>query len=495
LARSGITISYGELDDRSLRFAGYLRQAGLGRGDHVAYLLPNSPEAFEVAWAAQRSGLYYTPIGTRLTVSEIAYLVNDCDALAFVSHPNVPSELAELTPNVRIRLVIGEAATNGQSYASAVESAPRLNPEDEAEGARMHYTSGTTGRPKGVQFSLLDRPMGAASAQAEELARVYSIDSSSVYLSPGPLYHAAPLGYSMACHRIGATVVVLDRFDPVEFLEAIESYRVTHVQCVPTMFVRLLALDERTKKRFDLRSLQRVIHAAAPCPVVVKERMIEWLGPIVDEYYGGSEHFGATRITAAEWLVHRGSVGREPLGRVHILDPDGAELGPGEVGGIYFENDGLQFSYYKDPEKTARARDRHGWYTYGDIGHLDVDGYLYLTDRRDFVIISGGVNIYPQEIEDVLVSHPDVLDAGVFGLPHPDFGEQVVAVVQLRHHGTDSSAERADLEQYCRERLAGYKVPRVFVFDPELPRSENGKLYKKVLRDRYVEASQGGDWP
>jgi long-chain acyl-CoA synthetase len=495
LSASGEVTTYEMLDDRSRRIAMVLRAKGISHGDHIAMLLENGSTFMEVCWAAQRSGLYYTPIGTRLTPDEAAYLIEDSDAAVLFASARVgfAPDLADTTSKAVLKLSVGGQIQGFQPLDVLVQASDPLPLREESEGNRMHYTSGTTGRPKGVLFPLRPGPMGWQGAQAAELAARYQLNEESVFLSPGPLYHAAPLGYTLASHRIGATVVVMDRFAPIEFLRTIERYRVTHVQCVPTMFVRLLALPEADRLSFDLSSLQCVIHAAAPCPVGVKEQVIEWFGPIVEEYYGGSEHFGAVRVSSEEWIQHKGSVGRDSAKLVHIVTEDGTEANQGELGLIFFENEQLVFEYYKDPEKTKRASHEHGWYTYGDIGYLDGDRFLYLTDRRDFTIISGGVNIYPQEIEDVLICHDDVADVAVFGLPDDDFGERVVAVVELHDTAEAGTALAADLIAYAGSRLARYKLPKEVFFEGKLPRAENGKLYKRGLIDRYQHLGESSN--
>jgi fatty-acyl-CoA synthase len=346
----------------------------------------------------------------------------------------------------------------------------------------MLYSSGTTGRPKGILPPRSTSPFGEGRDTLVALARAYGIDDSSVYLSPAPLYHAAPLGWTLACHRLGASTVVMDRFDAEGTLVAIEEHGVTHAQFVPTHFVRMLRLPDEVRRRHDLSSLRRVIHAAAPCPVPIKQQMIDWVGPILEEYYGGSEGIGGTAIGAQEWLAHPGSVGRTIGGEIHIVDADGNELPVGETGQVWFTTRS-RFEYHNDQEKTHGALDERGWATYGDIGHLDADGYLYLTDRASNMIISGGVNIYPQEAENVLTAHPHVHDVAVLGVPDDETGERVRAYVTLLQPVADPSAKAAELIDYCRSQLAHYKCPREVVFIDELPRLESGKLLKRRLLD------------
>jgi fatty-acyl-CoA synthase len=370
-----------------------------------------------------------------------------------------------------------------------LDAEPPTPVEDEAEGLEFLYSSGTTGRPKAIQAEMSLPPIGTAPAIVPLFERLYGFGPDTVYLSPAPLYHSAPLRFNMTVHRLGGTTVVMDRFDAAEALELIERYRVTHVQMVPTMFIRLLRLPEAERKRHDISSLRAVVHAAAPCPVEVKQQMIEWLGPIIYEYYSATEVYLLTAIDSRDWLAHPGSVGRALVGTPHILDDNGRELPPHEAGTIWSEG-GPSFVYHNAPEKTAGSRNEHGWTTVGDIGYLDKDGYLYLTDRKADMIISGGVNVYPQEAENVLVSHPAVADAAVFGIPHSDLGEEVKAVVQLVPTDRPPSEVEAELLNYCHERLAKYKCPRSIDFADELPRQPTGKLYKRLLRERYAKAAQ-----
>ena len=488
MGESGHTITFAELDERSNALAHLLRARGLGRGATLAILLENNSRFLEVAWAAQRSGLYYTAINWHLTTEEAAYIVRDCGATALVSSgrlaPLATTLAAEVVPDVRHRLMVDGVADGWGSYEDALAAQPTEPLADECEGDFMLYSSGTTGRPKGIQRPLTFPPMGQGLPGAVPFLRALGLEDGGVYLCPAPLYHAAPLAWSTAAHRVGATVVVMERFDPVQALALIEQHRVTHAQFVPTMFVRMLKLPDAERHRYDHSSLRAVVHAAAPCPVEVKRQMIDWWGPIVNEYYSATEGLGATFITAPEWLAHPGSVGRPIVGTAHILDDEGGELAPGEIGTIWFEG-GLPFEYHNDPEKTASTLNENGWTTVGDVGYLDDDGYLYLTDRKTFMIISGGVNIYPQEVENLVVTHPKVMDVAVIGVPDDDLGEAVKAVVQPVDWHDAGPALEQELVELCRSHLAAYKCPRSVDFEPELPRHDTGKLYKRVLRDRY----------
>jgi long-chain acyl-CoA synthetase len=485
---SGETLTYGQLHERSNRVATVLHAAGLRRGDAVALMLPNSPAFLEVAWGCQLSGLYYTPVNTHLTLDEVEYIVDDSESRAVIIDASMAELAAALTgrnPRVDVRLVVGGALPGWQGYAEALDAAAGPPPAT-SQGTEMLYSSGTTGRPKAVRRPLPGDDGSWAQAILEgALRQRYGMTPSSLYLCPAPLYHAAGLNYTMAVMRLGATAVVMDRFDPELALKLIEQHRITHAQFVPTMFVRMLKLSTAARSRYDVSSLECVLHAAAPCPVDVKRQMMDWLGPIICEYYGGTEGFAGTMIGPEEWLAHPGSVGR-PLTPVHIVGDDGSEVPVGESGSIYFEG-GPPFEYYKDPAKTASISNDKGWRTLGDMGHVDGDGYLYLTDRATFMVVSGGVNIYPQEAENILVMHPKVADAAVFGVPNAEFGEEVKAVVQAVGDVQPGAELEAELLAYCRAHLAAYKCPRSVDFDPELPRDPNGKLYKRRIRDRYWE--------
>ncbi len=494
MAGTGETVTYAELDATSNRLAQLLSARGLRFGDHIAICLENSPRFLAVCWAAQRSGLVYTPINFHLTAEEMSYIVADCDAQAFITsaaHAEVAAQLGDHLPAaVYTRLIMDGALPGYERYEEAVARFPATALAEELEGWPMFYSSGTTGRPKGVAQPLERTPVGAAPALLQGFAKLYGVAEDTVYLSPAPLYHAAPLVFCVTVTRAGGSVVIMERFDPQDALAAIERHRVTHSQWVPTMFIRMLKLPEAERRRHDLGSHRVAIHAAAPCPVPVKEQMIAWWGPIISEYYSATEGIGATVISSAEWLAHRGSVGRPNMGAVHILDDAGRELPIGEPGRIFFEPSGPSFRYYKDPEKTARARTAQGWGTVGDVGYLDSDGYLYLTDRKDFMIVSGGVNIYPQEIENLLVMHPKVADVAVFGVPSEEMGEEVKAVVQPVHPTDGGPALEQELQAFCRQHLARYKCPRSIDFTAELPRAPTGKLYKRLLREKYWAGRQ-----
>jgi long-chain acyl-CoA synthetase len=487
LVGSGEVTTYRELDERSNRLAHAFRRAGLQAGDHMALMMVNGSAFLEVAWAAQRSGLYYTALNSHLRKEEAQYILDDCGAEALVISASLAS-VAEHLELSRVGLLISvEGDLPGAAHYTEVLAAEPATPiDDEAEGREMLYSSGTTGVPKGVLKPRGDTapgdPMAPSVAITEGIA-AQGIGSGSVYLSPAPLYHSAPLVYSMAMHRLGATAVVMESFDAAACLAAIERYGVTHAQFVPTMFTRLLRMPESERQAYDLSSLRYVLHAAAPCPVDVKRRMMDWWGPIIYEYYAGTEDIGSSFISPAEWLAHPGSVGR-PTAEMHIVGPDGEEVPVGETGTVYFAG-GREFAFHNDPEKTASIQDRHGWRTLGDVGHVDDDGYLYLTDRSADMIVSGGVNIYPREAEHILVTHPAVLDVAVFGVPDEEMGEAVKAVVQFADPAVTVTED--ELLEWCRERLAAYKCPRSVDVVAEMPRDPNGKLFKRLLRAPYWE--------
>lgn len=497
---SGETLTYRQLDQRSNQVAHLLRSMGLGPGDHMALFMENQIRFMEVVWGALRSGVYITAINSFLSSEEVAYIVDDCDArLVITSRAKADVATAidpGTTPGVERWLMTdgvpaasdgvgGPAGPTWEPYEDAIASFPETPIADEQPGFPMLYSSGTTGRPKGVKRPLPDHAIDELEPRiATFFVERYHYGPDMVYLSPAPLYHAAPMTFSTAVTRVGGTLLVMERFDAEACLQAIDDHRVTHSQFVPTMFIRMLKLDEATRLGPDLSSLEVAIHAAAPCPVPIKHQMIEWWGPILLEYYAGSEGNGATFIDSHEWLERPGSVGKPRAGAIHICDDEGNELPAGETGGIYFSGSGT-YEYYKDPDKTEAAKLSGGRTTLGDIGYVDEGGYLFLTDRKAHMIISGGVNIYPQEIEDQLVTHPAVADVAVFGVPDPEMGEQVKAVVQTIDGVDGDDALAGQLIAFCREHIAHYKCPRSVDFVDELPRLPTGKLYKRILRDRY----------
>jgi fatty-acyl-CoA synthase/long-chain acyl-CoA synthetase len=493
MAGTGKAITYHELDELSNQGAHLFRALGLKAGDHIALLMENRLAFMEICWAAQRSGLYYTAISRYLTQDEIGYIVKDCGAKVVITSPKCAEQMKGLVtgaPGEPAFFMVDESLPGFRSWDKEAAAQPAAPIADQIAGYDMLYSSGTTGRPKGVKRPFAAKPIDELDPFIRALAGdMCGMDKSTIYLSPAPLYHAAPLRFNMAAIVLGGTSVIMESFDAEASLKLIENHKVTHVQVVPTMFVRMLKLPEDVSKRYDVTSLKSAIHAAAPCPVDVKAKMIEWWGPILIEYYAGSEGNGVTVCTSQQWLAHRGSVGRAVLGKIKILDENDEEAPTGQIGVVYFA-DGVAFSYHNDPEKTKRAHNARGWSTLGDVGYVDADGFLYLTDRKSYTIISGGVNIYPQETEDVLITHPAVADVAVFGVPNEEMGEEVKAVVQP-HDMTRAGKElENELMQFCRKHLSPIKCPRSIDFETDLPRTPTGKLVKRHLRDRYWPKAQ-----
>lgn len=492
MAGSGETVSYRQLDERSNRIAQMFRARGLEAGDHIAILMENNPRFFEICWGAQRAGLVYTATSSRLTAAEVDYIVGDCGARLLITSKAMEATAAELRPlmpGVATRLMVDGTIAGYESLEDVVAAFPATPIADEVAGQDMLYSSGTTGRPKGVMTPLAMEKIDAVGPLLDLSRKLYGIDETTVYLSPAPLYHAAPLRFNMTVMRLGGTSVIMEHFDAEDFLRLVPKYKVTHTQLVPTMFVRMLKLPDSVRLRYDMSSLRCAIHAAAPCPIPVKEKMIEWWGPIIWEYYGGTEGNGLTMASAKEWLAHKGTVGKAVVGKLKIVDDDGEELPVGESGTVYFA-EGREFAYHNDPKKTAESRHPRGWTTLGDVGYVDADGFLHLTDRKAFMIISGGVNIYPQEAENLLINHPKVVDVAVFGVPNEEFGEEVKAVVQPRDMGEAGPALAEELIAFCRQQLSPIKCPRSVDFEAELPRHPTGKLYKRLLRERYWQGRQ-----
>ncbi len=500
MASDGRTITYRELDEEANRLSQLFRSLGLAPGDHVAFCLENNAHFLSVAWGCHYAGLYYTAMSSRLNDDEMQYILNDCGAKAFITSAYVgeaATKVLDKAPNVDTWLMIGGVADGYASYEETIAAQPAEPLAERPAGIDMLYSSGTTGRPKGVKAPLSGTPVEEAGGSVLGLCQLlFGLTEDTVYLSPAPLYHAAPLRFCMANQMAGATVIVMERFDPEDALRLIEQYRVTLSQWVPTMFIRMLKLDEAVRTKYDVSSLEVAIHAAAPCPVEVKKRMIEWWGPVIHEYYAGSEGNGFVYCNSEQWLEHPGTVGVPVLGTVHIVDDEtGDELPVGEAGTIYFEGEQAStFQYHNDAEKTEGSRDPkgRGWSTLGDVGRVDEDGFVYLTDRKAYMIISGGVNIYPQEAENALALHPKVYDVAVFGVPNEDFGEEVKAVVQLADGVEGTKEVERELIEFCRSKLADVKCPRSVDFRDELPRHPTGKLYKRLLKDEYWEGHESG---
>ena len=486
---SAKVVTFGALEAAANRLAHFFRRSGLREGDAIALLMENNEHIHAVMWAARRSGLYYVPINTHLTAAEAAYIVDNSGAVAIIGSGALRQRLETIADHLRAGLpdllMICDADLQGWlRYPQCVADQPDTPIDDEREGDLLQYSSGTTGRPKGIKRQLTGQLPSEATSAVAPLLSAMGIDHTAVYLSPAPLYHTAPSVWSMGVQAAGATAVVMESFDAEGSLDAIQRYGVTHGQFVPAMFTRMVKLPDIIRDSYDVSSLVRVVHAAAPCPVDIKRQMIRWWGPIVDEFYSSSEGAGITYITAEEWLARPGSVGRPLVGNIHIVGEDGEAARPGQAGEIYFEG-GYAFEYLNDEAKTAASHNDLGWATVGDIGYVDDEGYLFLTDRRHHMIISGGVNIYPQEAENMLITHPKVMDAAVFGIPDDEMGQSVKAVVQTVDpaDGTDELA--GELLTWLREHLAHYKCPRSISFEPQLPRTDAGKLYKQTLVAKY----------
>jgi len=490
MAGSGESVSYAEFDARTNRLAHLLRAQGLRRLDHYAIFMENNSRYLESCGAGERSGLYYTCVNSYLTAEELAYILQNSESQLLITSQEkreVAAQALKTCPRIKLCLVVGAGDRKGlfADFEAAVGGYPGTPVADEALGTPMLYSSGTTGRPKGILRPLPENPPSEPLSLFHFLHKLWRYREAMTYLSPAPLYHSAPQAAVALTLRNGGTAVIMERFDPEAYLALIEKYKVTHSQLVPTMFSRLLKLPAEARSRHDLSSLEIAIHAAAPCPVQVKEQMIEWWGPIIHEYYGATEGLGFTACDSAEWLAHRGSVGRVLLGDLHILDADMKPCPTGTPGEIWFKT-ATPFEYFNDPVRTAATRSADGsMSTVGDVGYVDDDGFLYLTDRSTFMIISGGVNIYPQECENLLITHPKVADAAVFGVPNDDLGEEVKAVVQPMPGVEAGAALESELIAFCGAHLARQKCPRSVDFTAELPRLPTGKLYKKALRERY----------
>ena len=492
MAATGEAVSYREYEERSNQLAHLLRALGLNQFDHFSIFMENNDRYLETCSAGWRSGLIYTPVNSYLTAEELAYIVDNSESQVLITSRtkrDTALEAADACPRLRHVLVVGDDATSGDDrvidYATALAAQPTTPIPDERAGSPMLYSSGTTGRPKGITRPLTDEPPDAPSPLFSFLSSLWRYREDMVYLSPAPLYHSAPQAAVGTTILIGGTAIIMERFDPVDYLRLVEQYQVTHTQLVPTMFSRMLKLPPEERSRFDLSSLEMATHAAAPCPIPVKEAMIEWWGPIIHEYYGATEGLGFTACDSEEWLAHKGTVGKVIFGDLHIVDDDMNELPVGEPGTIWFKT-ASPFEYHNDAEKTREATSPDGTMTtVNDVGYVDDDGYLYLTDRKTFMIISGGVNIYPQEMENLLVTHPKVADAAVFGVPNVDLGEEVKAVIQPMPGIEPDGALTEELLAFCRQHLARQKVPRSIDYVAELPRLPTGKLYKKALRDEY----------
>src|SRR5690348_2984067 len=490
MASTGEAVTYRELDERANRLAHLFRRRGLERLDHYAIFMENNSRYLEACGAGERSGLYFTCVNSYLTPGELAYILDNSQSrilITSVAKLDVAREAIKEAPRVELCIVVdGESETERiVGLAQATADLPHTPIADECVGTAMLYSSGTTGRPKGILRPLPELSADQQLPLFDFLVQLWHYREGMIYLSPAPLYHSAPQAAVNLTIRAGGTVIIMEKFDPEFYLSLVEKWGITHTQLVPTMFSRMLKLPEDVRHRYDLSSLEIAIHAAAPCPALVKEDIIKWWGPIIHEYYGATEGLGFTACNSQEWLAHRGTVGRVLAGKLHVFDDAMKELPLGTPGTLWFET-ATPFEYFNDPEKTAEARSGDGTMsTVGDVGYVDGDGYLYLTDRATFMIISGGVNIYPQECENLLITHPKVADAAVFGVPNVDLGEEVKAVVQLMPGVPAMQATTDELLAFCGQHLARQKVPRSVDFEAELPRLPTGKLYKRLLRDRY----------
>lgn len=493
------TVSFGDLDRHVQHAASWLVSLGLDAGAGIVILMENRPEIIELGLSARRAGLYFTVVSTHLTAPELAYIVRDSGAMVmFVSRDTAPSAASLVATGELegIRVFNVDADDGPDAFASCVRALAAFHADaplpERAIGRDMLYSSGTTGLPKGIRRPLLagvtrDKP----EPEVEAWRRAFGFDEHTVYLSPAPLYHAAPLRYVMRTIEAGGTAILMKKFDALTALQVIDQYRVTHSQWVPTMFVRMLELPQAVRDRYDLRSMRVAIHAAAPCPIHVKQALLDWWGDIVYEYYAGSEGVGITAIGPRDWRNHPGSVGRASMGVIHVVDEAGQELPAGQVGKIYFSG-GPRFTYWNDPQKTEEAYNEHGWATYGDMGYVDDEGFLYLVDRRTDLILSGGVNVYPQEIENAISQHPQVQDVAVVGVPDVSYGQVPKAIVQLRDPAMASEAMAQELVTFCGAHLSKIKMPRSIVFEENLPRMETGKLLRRVLKERYQTQPDAG---
>lgn len=490
MAATGEAVSYAQFESRANRLAHWLRAHGLKRLDHYSIFMENNSRYLEACAAGERSGLYYTCINSYLTADELAYLLQNSQSQLLItsaSRLDVARAALEQCPRIKQVLVVDGRRADGicVDYAETLAAFPATPIVDEQLGGSMLYSSGTTGRPKGILRPLVDGPPATITPLVAFLTKLWRYREDMVYLSPAPLYHAAPQSAVGLTLRHGGTAVIMEKFDPANYLALVEKYRATHSQLVPTMFSRMLKLPDDDRRRHDLSSLEIAIHAAAPCPVQVKEQMIQWWGPIIHEYYGATEALGFTACDTEQWLAHKGSVGKVIFGDLHILDESMQPCRTGVPGKVWFKT-ATPFEYFNDAQATANARSADGTLsTVGDVGYVDQDGYLYLTDRASFMIISGGVNIYPQECENLLITHPLVADAAVFGVPNDDLGEEVKAVVQPMPGVAADDAFAHTLIQFCALHLARQKVPRSIDFTDQLPRLPTGKLYKKALREKY----------
>ncbi|MCO5129928.1 MAG: AMP-binding protein [Xanthobacteraceae bacterium] len=490
MASTGETVSYAELEARTNRLAHFLRSRGLNRLDHYSIFMENNSRYLESCGAGERAGLYFTCINSFLKADELAYILDNSESRVLIFSEEkraVALEAMKQCPRVEVGLVVDGPGDGDKilNLDEAVRDFPSTPIADESLGTAMLYSSGTTGRPKGIVRPLPEQPPSEGLPLFHFLNQLWHYREGLTYLSPAPLYHSAPQAAVNLVIRDGGTAIIMEKFDPEHYLQLVEKYRPTHSQLVPTMFSRMLKLPDEVRKRYDVSSLEVAIHAAAPCPPQVKEQMIEWWGPIIHEYYGATEGLGFTACDTPQWQAHRGTVGKVLLGELHVLD-ENMQPCPKETPGTLWFKTATPFEYFNDPQRTAETRSADGsMSTVGDIGYVDDDGFLYLTDRATFMIVSGGVNIYPQECENLLITHPKVADAAVFGVPNEDLGEEVKAVVQPMPGVKADQALADELTAFCQANLSRQKCPRSIDFIDEMPRLPTGKLYKRLLRDRY----------
>lgn len=488
MAETNEVITYLQLEHRSNQIAHLFRKCGLQSNDHIAIMMENHILFMQIIWAATRAGLIITPISTHLIDDEVAYILNNCEAKLFITtekYKKVAQSSLNITSKIERFLMVDDSIDGFESFEKLLQNLPITPIKDEQLGTTMLYSSGTTGLPKGVFTPPASQDIEDVNPVLISIGKNFGFGPHTVYLSPAPLYHAAPLAYNQVNMLFGGTSIIMTKFDPIKSLALIEKYKANYSQWVPIMFVRMLKLPEEIRMKYDVTSMKLALHAAAPCPIEIKEKMIDWWGPVIFEYYGASEGNGLTAITSQDWLQHKGSVGKAFVGTAYILDDNGNELPPNTIGNVYFSG-GNVFKYHNELEKTRKAFSKAGQSTVGDIGYLDEDGYLYLTDRKNFTIISGGVNIYPQEVENCIIVHPKVADVAVFGIPHEEFGQEVKAVVQAKNPDDAGPDLADDLMKYCRSKLARIKVPKSIDFMDELPRKDNGKLYKRRLVEQYL---------
>lgn len=498
---SGESVTHAEFDDRIIRLSSWLISQGIEPGDSVCVVLENRIEFVELCLACREAGAYFVPISTHLTASEIAYILNDCGAKVLITSKKMlglESGVSRVAlGSETCKVLIDDVREGWIAYRDTFVTSSEIRPiEKRPVGRELLYSSGTTGYPKGIRRPLRDRaPDGVSDVEFENWNNTIGIalgfDQDVVYLSTGPLYHASPLRFLLRTLQFGGTAVIMRKFDAEAALALIERHQVTHSQWVPTMFTRLLALPNKCKRKYSTSSLKAAIHAAAPCPKDVKLAMLDWWGDVIYEFYAGSEAIGASVIGPRDWRMRPGSVGRAVVGEIHVIDEAGMELPPGEIGTVYFSGV-AGVSYHNDPERSRDLYNDRGWATYGDMGHVDADGYLYLSDRRADLIVSGGVNIYPQEVENALARSPRVADVAVIGVPDPDFGEVPKAIVQLSPTQVADRDTAEALLRDCCDELARPKLPRTVVFVEAIPRSESGKLLRRLLKEQYKHAPTVG---